>query len=322
MSLKMDGWCSFHWQVQPPCKVDILILSQSSATHTDLPEVIERIKQYIQSHPNVLNDPDRWIEGMGWDQTKWESKKFPTAVGHNLPNILKHKTKDVSQEDLNQDPLLKGRPISLARTDGHARWVSPRVLDIMDTLPADDEVTGGQIIRDANGKPTGKLLHNLYARLAQTSLRDFCRQGDGPYSITSMEWSTNGRIFRSHHQHCLEVWANKYSRCGYQIVHDLIFQKVRCNQVFVPGRVLLLTEKQKGVQSLWVKSQVQNFFLFLKTLIAAPLSNGWCCVAKEWLRVGNRKLHQWGMGSWRPSFYQLRKTGAAHVAGREVVCGW
>lgn len=173
MSLKMDGWCSFHWQVQPLYKVGILILSKSSATHTDLPEVIERIKQYIQSHPNVLNDPDRWIEGMGWDQTKWESKKFPTAVGHNWPNIPK--TEDVSQEDLNQDPLLKGRPISLTRVDGHARWVSPRVLDIMNTLPADDEVIGGQIIRDMDGKPTGKLLHDLYARLAQTSRRDFCR---------------------------------------------------------------------------------------------------------------------------------------------------
>ena len=71
--------------------------------------------------------------------------------------------------------------------DGHARWVSPRVLDIMDTLPADDEVTGGQIIRDVNGKPTGKSLHNLYAMLAQISHRDFCRQHNGSYSITGME---------------------------------------------------------------------------------------------------------------------------------------
>ncbi|KAF5359593.1 hypothetical protein D9756_003425 [Leucocoprinus leucothites] len=96
-------------------------------------EVIERIKQYLKSHPDVLNDPSRWIEGMGWDQTKWENKQFPTA------------------EDLDQDPLLRGRLISLSRVDGHARWVSPRVLDLMGTLPADDEVIGGQIIRDAHG---------------------------------------------------------------------------------------------------------------------------------------------------------------------------
>ena len=55
---------------------------------------------------------------------------------------------------MEQDPLLKGRPIALNRVDGHARWVSPRVLEIMGNLP--DQVEGGLIIRDINGHPTGK----------------------------------------------------------------------------------------------------------------------------------------------------------------------
>ncbi|KAF9450920.1 hypothetical protein P691DRAFT_773575 [Macrolepiota fuliginosa MF-IS2] len=105
-------------------------------------EIIDRIKEYIQSRPDILNDPNRWIEGMGWDQTKWEDKKFPTA------------------EDLDQDPLLKGRPISLIRVDGHARWVSTRVLNLMGTLPDDDEVIGGRIIRDPHGNPTGVFVDN------------------------------------------------------------------------------------------------------------------------------------------------------------------
>jgi predicted amidohydrolase YtcJ len=45
-------------------------------------EVIERIKAYILAHPDVHADTSRWIEGMGWDQTRWESAEFPTAVGH------------------------------------------------------------------------------------------------------------------------------------------------------------------------------------------------------------------------------------------------
>lgn len=53
-------------------------------TQINLPEVIERIKHYLKSHPDVLNDPNHWIEGMGWDQTKWEGKKFPTAVSRLL----------------------------------------------------------------------------------------------------------------------------------------------------------------------------------------------------------------------------------------------
>lgn len=43
-------------------------------------EVIERIKAYILAHPDVHADTNRWIEGMGWDQTKWAGAEFPTAV--------------------------------------------------------------------------------------------------------------------------------------------------------------------------------------------------------------------------------------------------
>lgn len=43
-------------------------------------EVIDRIKAYLRSHPDILDDKTRWIEGMGWDQTKWPGAHFPTAV--------------------------------------------------------------------------------------------------------------------------------------------------------------------------------------------------------------------------------------------------
>ncbi|XP_006459408.1 hypothetical protein AGABI2DRAFT_191394 [Agaricus bisporus var. bisporus H97] len=105
-------------------------------------EIVERVKSYIHDHPDVLHDPDRWIEGMGWDQTRWQNEEFPKAA------------------DLDQDPLLKGRPIVLSRVDGHARWVSPRVLEIMGTLPEDSEIVGGQIIRDSQGHPTGIFVDN------------------------------------------------------------------------------------------------------------------------------------------------------------------
>ncbi|KAF7375864.1 Amidohydrolase 3 [Mycena sanguinolenta] len=103
-------------------------------------EVIDRIKAYILAHPDVHADPNRWIEGMGWDQTKWPGAEFPTAA------------------DLSSDPLLRGRPILLFRVDVHASWVSERVLEILGPLPS--EVDGGRIIRDASGKPTGIFVDN------------------------------------------------------------------------------------------------------------------------------------------------------------------
>lgn len=63
------------------------------------------------------------------------------------------------QEDLDREPTLRGRPISLVRVDGHASWVSSRVLELMGDLP--DKVEGGDIVRYANGNPTGEM-HNNY----------------------------------------------------------------------------------------------------------------------------------------------------------------
>ncbi|KAG5646172.1 hypothetical protein DXG03_004225 [Asterophora parasitica] len=111
------------------------MMELSLATTSSVEDVIQRVKDYILAHPDVMNDKTRWIEGMGWDQTKWAGAQFPTAA------------------DLNKDPLLQGRPISLSRVDVHAKWVSPRVLELMGELP--DKVDGGSIIRDADGKPTG-----------------------------------------------------------------------------------------------------------------------------------------------------------------------
>ncbi|KAK7039215.1 hypothetical protein VNI00_010120 [Paramarasmius palmivorus] len=109
-------------------------------TAKSITEVIERIKDYIVAHPDLSSD--RWIEGMGWDQNKWPESKFPTAA------------------DLDTDPLLRGRAIALRRVDGHATWVSTRVLEIMRDLPPDSEVEGGIIVRDESGKPTGVFVDN------------------------------------------------------------------------------------------------------------------------------------------------------------------
>lgn len=112
---------------------------------SSIAEIVHRIKAYINSHPDVLNDSTRWIEGMGWDQTKWEIQDFPTAA------------------DISSDPLLKDRPIVLYRIDVHAAWLSERALELTrvaqgGTLPS--KVDGGDIIRDSKGTETGVLIDN------------------------------------------------------------------------------------------------------------------------------------------------------------------
>ncbi|EED78577.1 predicted protein [Postia placenta Mad-698-R] len=116
-------------------------------------DVLDSIEEYVNSHPDVLADPERWIEGFGWDQTRWENWKggFP------------------SKADIESRPLLSNRPLALSRVDGHALWVSSRALDIAQAKipggewPAPGDVEGGEIVRDASGDPTGVLLDTAMA---------------------------------------------------------------------------------------------------------------------------------------------------------------
>jgi len=57
------------------------------------------------------------------------------------------------QADLDASPILKGLPISLARIDIHAEWVSPAILTLLGDLP--EIIDGGEIVRDESGNPTG-----------------------------------------------------------------------------------------------------------------------------------------------------------------------
>lgn len=68
-------------------------------------------------------------------------------------------TSSFFQADLERDERLRGRPIYLKRIDVHALWVSPAVLAL---LPPDlpTKVEGGEIVRDAHGRPSGIFLDN------------------------------------------------------------------------------------------------------------------------------------------------------------------
>ncbi|KAG8740296.1 hypothetical protein FRC10_004514 [Ceratobasidium sp. 414] len=111
-------------------------LKPGQAVYPGFQDIRAKIRAYIQS---TSLEPGAWIEGQGWDQTLW-GDSFPTA------------------DDLDDDPVLKDKPIVLARTDVHAYWVSNEVIRRLGPLP--DKVEGGEIVRDAQGKPTGIFLDN------------------------------------------------------------------------------------------------------------------------------------------------------------------
>ena len=94
-----------------------------------------QIADYALKNP-YLN----WIRGRGWNQVLWPGQQFPSA------KIL--------------DELVSDRPIWLERIDGHAGWANSKALALAGINANTISPPGGEILRDAEGQPTGILIDN------------------------------------------------------------------------------------------------------------------------------------------------------------------
>lgn len=99
-------------------------------------EIIKRLKQHAKSLPDK-----QWLLGRGWDQNDWEVKELPTAT------------------ELNS--AFPDRPVWLERVDGHAGWANQAAMATAKLdLSGNWQPEGGEVVRDADGKPTGVFIDN------------------------------------------------------------------------------------------------------------------------------------------------------------------
>ncbi len=83
----------------------------------------------------ATTSPEEWILGDGWDQDSWPGGAFPTH--HALSDAI------------------ADRPVALSRIDGHAVLANARAMAIAGVEASTPEPSGGVIVRDARGNPTG-----------------------------------------------------------------------------------------------------------------------------------------------------------------------
>lgn len=86
------------------------------------------------------NPEQQWIIGRGWNQVLWPTNAFP------------HKSA--------LDEQLADKPVYLVRIDAHAAWVNSKALALAGITRDSLDPPGGEIIRDAQGEPTGVLIDN------------------------------------------------------------------------------------------------------------------------------------------------------------------
>jgi hypothetical protein len=81
-----------------------------------------------------------WIGGRGWDQNDWSETSFPThaALSAAVPD----------------------HPVVLRRVDGHAVLLNARALVLAHVTRDTPDPAGGEIVRGADGEPTGVLVDN------------------------------------------------------------------------------------------------------------------------------------------------------------------
>ncbi len=88
------------------------------------------IKKFADENPNAP-----WIVGFGWQYSI-----FPNA---RLPH----------RNDI--DSVVKDRPVFLSAYDGHSAWANSKALEIAEVTKATQFNGFGEIVRDADGEPTG-----------------------------------------------------------------------------------------------------------------------------------------------------------------------
>ncbi len=133
-------------------------------------EVVERVAARARSLK-----PGEWILGRGWDQNAWPDRRFPTleALSRAVPD----------------------NPVRLTRVDGHALLANARALQLAGVTAATPDPSGGRIIRDAGGAPTGVLVDeamNLVERVVPPLSREETRAAVLAAVAEANRWGLTG----------------------------------------------------------------------------------------------------------------------------------
>ena len=58
-----------------------LVLRDRLNSKLACPAATALVRRFILSDEDIKKDPLKFVEGWGWDHTKWAKQEFPTAVG-------------------------------------------------------------------------------------------------------------------------------------------------------------------------------------------------------------------------------------------------
>jgi predicted amidohydrolase YtcJ len=108
------------------------------ARTTSWDEIVKAVAQAVENAR-----PGQWIVGRGWHQEKWTSVPTPSVEGFPVHPSL--------------DRVSPANPVVLTHASGHASFANAKAMELSDISRTTANPSGGEIVKDAGGNPTGLL---------------------------------------------------------------------------------------------------------------------------------------------------------------------
>lgn len=226
----------------------------------EVPSKAEAIER-VASRAGITQSGE-WITGRGWTQDLWDGI-FPTA-------------RDI-------DLVSPHNPCYFSAKSGHAAWVNSSALRFAGIDATTPDPDGGQIVRGADGQPTGLLLEtamNLVSRhIPSPSIHELAR-----YMLEAQKLALAS---------------------GITAIHD--FDNPSCLSA-------LQLMREQGVLALRVVKQINEDWL--EHAIASGIRSHF---GDDWIRIGGLKLFADGALGPRTAYMLEPYTGEPHNTGIAVL---
>ncbi len=134
----LPGLIDAHGHMAGLGQLQLGVLDLAGTTSYD--EVIKLVVKKAQEA-----EPGEWIIGRGWDHESWPDKELPT------------------QERLSA--AVPDHPVWLSRVDGHAALANARAMEIAEVSAGSSVPSGGEMLQDDQGNPTGVFVDNAEAMI-------------------------------------------------------------------------------------------------------------------------------------------------------------
>lgn len=127
---------------------------------------------YVQTYDELIEkvaeaaakaEPGEWITGRGWHQDKWLKMPDNTVQGFQTHEAL--------------SAVTPNNPVYLAHASGHASFVNKKAMEMAGINPLrsetpQQEVEGGEVVRDELGNPTGILVERASGLVSKLIPKD------------------------------------------------------------------------------------------------------------------------------------------------------